>query len=159
MMELAEKSFGPSPNCQTILPAGFGLDDAVVELVGNQDVARLIEVRGSASCPLAETVPAKARTPMAVSKDHQAPVGFGKFLHFVIIDCSPFAYCLNQTRFTKTRRINCGKGSRKSGLRNLKVFLWSNRDFPLYSQAPLLSEGLGGGLRGGAHIPLRRLVK
>jgi hypothetical protein len=56
-------------------------------------------------------------TPTAVRKEHQAPVEFGIWLCFVIIDYSPFCFLffvLISHFVTKARRTDWLKGSMKS---------------------------------------------
>src|SRR5579862_642067 len=72
-MDLAEKSFGPNPNCQTMRPSG---SVSMTRLLNWSAIRRLpgwLKWRLSGTLP-ADAVPARTSAPTATKTEHQAPV-------------------------------------------------------------------------------------
>src|SRR5450756_1290673 len=95
MMDRAEKSFGPSPNDQTILPDGSVSMTRLLNWSGIRTLPSWLKSRFNFRLS-AETVPARARTPMAVRRAREAaPADFLR--NGLIINIFRNLFCSDET--------------------------------------------------------------
>src|SRR5579859_1579235 len=117
MMDLAEKSFGPNPNCQTILPPGVASTTRLLNWSAMRMSPGWLKWLAVKLKLPAETKVVEARTPATAYREQRSPIETNIFLQLLVItillSCSKHVCCFAVTKRSEPLKSSLKKDSPK----------------------------------------------